>query len=80
MCILIAEIRSSWSFLILRHVHCMLHKFIYTFILKCRNWYNRDTKHFFHFIYKNGTAIFPYFIHHVESKYHWHIKLHQLHR
>ena len=63
--IYIAQVHFFWLLLIFGNMNSMLYQFIDTFIFSSRNRNDWNTKHFLHLVYKNGTAIFPYLIHHI---------------
>ena len=79
MITLIAEIFPSAAFLILRHMQRMTCKFLNTFILRCRNRYNRNSKKCLHLIDVNGSAIAAHLVHHIQCQHHRYIQFHQLH-
>ena len=63
--IYITKVHGSWRFLIFGNVDGMFYQLVDALIFGSRNRNDRDTKHFLHLVYKNGTTIFPYLIHHI---------------
>ena len=74
MIVLVAEVLAPRSFLIPGDMHGVIDQFLYTFVLGGRDRYDRYLQHLFHLVYQYGSAIALYFIHHIESQYHRHIK------
>ena len=78
--IFITKILSSRLLLIFRDVHGMAHQFIHPLIFCCRDWNHWNSKHFFHVIYINRTAISRHLVHHVKRHNSRYVHLQQLHR
>ena len=75
----VAEVSTSRSFLIFRHVKRVTYKFVYSFIFIGRNRNDRNSKHRFHRVYVNVSAVPGKFIHHIKRKHHRNFKFHKLH-
>ena len=65
MVILITEILPHRAFPEMSHMYGMRDQFIHT-LIPCRGYrHDRHTEHVFHAVYIDGTAVLPYFIHHI---------------
>ena len=74
-----AKILSYRPLLIFGDMHGMLHKFFYALIIGCRDGNDRKAEQFLHHVHTHRAPIAGKFIHHIQSKNHRNIKLHELH-
>ena len=76
----VAKILHRRCFLIFRHMDRMMHQFIHTLILCCRDRHDRHAQHLFHCIDVHIAAVADHLIHHIECYHHRQSHLEQLHR
>ena len=74
-----AEIKPARPFLIFRDMHSVVHQLPDALASGCGNRNYRYTQHAFHLIYKYRPAVVSHLIHHIESKDHRNVELHELH-
>ena len=78
--ILCAEIGPGRNLLILSHMDCVLHQFLYTLALCGRYRHHRNTQNALHLVDADRTSVTRQLIHHIESQHHRHTQFHELNR
>ena len=74
-----AEVGAFGSLLIARHVHGVLHKFLYTRMFGSRDGHHRYAQQLLHQVHSYGAVIALEFVHHIQSKHYGHIEFYELH-
>ena len=78
--VLAAEVLPRRYFLIIRHVDGMLHEFVDTLILSCRNSHDWDAEDTLHIVQTDGAAVARHLVHHIKRQHHRNAQLHELYR